>query len=64
MGTVIAFPTERCVRQALEAVDDAERDNVVVLPVIRIERHCALSMETAPHNPGPGRTPRRPGSRP
>lgn len=63
MGTVIAFPTERCARSARESQNgDPEQDNIVVLPVIRVERHCE-PLTTAPLSSGPGRTPRRPGSR-
>ncbi len=63
MGTVIAFPTERCARSAREGHDDdPDQDNIVVLPVIRVERHCE-PLTTSPQSSGPGRTPRRPGSR-
>lgn len=63
MGTVIAFPSERRVRSSGGSHDgDPEQDNVVVLPVIRVERHCG-PLTTAPLSSGPGPTPRRPGSR-
>ena len=39
MGTVIAFPAERCT--AASGLIDAPEDSgsVIILPVIRIERH-------------------------
>jgi hypothetical protein len=53
MGTVITFPAERSHSRASGLLDeDAEAGNVIILPVIRIERHDGDSDGCEPGSSG------------
>jgi hypothetical protein len=53
MGTIIAFPAERC--SAGTGLADARGDggSVIILPVIRIERHDGPSDGVEPNTSSP-----------
>ena len=58
MGTVIAFPAERPARASLSQPRGDEA-TVVILPVIRIERHDDEPSGAAPDATSPGRRRRK-----
>ena len=56
MGTVITFPAQRSHTRASGYLDEhAEAGNVIILPVIRIERHDGDSDGREPGSSGTGR---------
>jgi hypothetical protein len=67
MGTIINFPeSRRSIRDDGAIPVDAERGNVIILPVIRIERLTREPTDDVPAGTGdtPGRRRRRRNARP
>jgi len=65
MGTVVRFPDPWQVgRGGGHIVGGDDVGKVIILPVIRIERHAASDPDIAPEKPSPGRGRGRRASRP
>ncbi len=58
MGLVLRFPVERRRDAAAPAIDPAETGAIVILPVIRVERHAEPS-DTPEHGGGAPRRKRQ-----
>jgi hypothetical protein len=59
MGTILKFPEDACAARVGRAAGDDVSATVIILPVIRIERHETRIEDVAPYAPPPAQKGKR-----